>query len=76
MGARLVTAGEGDDTFDTLMLMRTHGLRRIPVVTPKGDLAGIVTADDLLAIIAEELGEIVGAVDRQPSREAVRGGGT
>lgn len=70
MGARLITAGEEDDCLDTLKLMRTHGVRRIPVIGRKGDLVGIVTADDLLEIVAEELGDIVGAVGREQSREA------
>ena len=70
MGARLITASEDDDCLDTLKLMRTHGVRRVPVVGLKGDLAGIVTADDLLEIVAEELGEIVRTVGREQAQEA------
>ena len=70
MAARLISAGEDDDCLDTLKLMRTHGVRRIPVLGRKGDLVGIVTADDLLEIVAEELGDIVSAVGRGQSREA------
>lgn len=70
MGAKLVTAREDDDCLETLKLMRSSGVRRVPVVTAKGDLAGIITIDDVLEIVAEELYEIVRAVGKEQSREA------
>jgi CBS domain-containing protein len=39
----------------TLALMRGWGLRRVPVVDREGRLAGLVTLDDVLALLAEEL---------------------
>jgi CBS domain-containing protein len=35
--------------------MRTHGLRRVPVVDAKGWVVGVIAADDLVRLIAEEL---------------------
>lgn len=70
MGAKLVTAREDDDCLETLKLMRSSGVRRVPVITAKGDLAGIITIDDVLEIVAEELYEIVRAVGKEQSREA------
>lgn len=72
MGDKLVVAKEGDDTLDTLKLMRASGVRRVPVVTEKGDLAGIVTLDDLLEIVAEELEEVVHAIGNEQTRESKR----
>jgi len=72
MGDKLVVAKETDDSLDTLKLMRARGVRRIPVVTEKGDLAGIVTIDDLLEIVAEELEEIVRAIGNERARETKR----
>jgi Mg/Co/Ni transporter MgtE len=72
MGDKLVIAKEGDDTLDTLKLMRASGVRRIPVVTEKGDLAGIVTVDDLLEIVAEELEDVVHAIGNEQHRETKR----
>lgn len=69
MGDKLVVAREQDDSLDTLKLMRSQGVRRIPVVTEKGDLAGIVTVDDLLEIVAEELEDIVHAIGNEQNRE-------
>jgi CBS domain-containing protein len=35
--------------------MRTHGLRRVPVIEAQGRVVGMVAADDLVRVIAEEL---------------------
>ena len=70
MGARLVTAREGDDCLDTLKAMRSYGVRRVPVVTASGELAGIVTIDDLLETVAGQLDDIVRAIGNEQSREA------
>lgn len=72
MGDKLVIAKETDDSLDTLKLMRASGVRRIPVVTDKGDLAGIVTVDDLLEIVAEELEDIVHAIGNEQHKETKR----
>jgi CBS domain-containing protein len=55
MGPELVTAGERNDVHETAELMRFKGVRRIPVVDEDGGLLGIVTLDDLLAVIGDEL---------------------
>lgn len=69
MGAKLVTAREDDDWLDTLKVMRSRGVRRVPVVNATGALAGIVTIDDLLEIVAEQLDEIVHAIGNEQARE-------
>jgi CBS domain-containing protein len=35
--------------------MRTHGLRRVPVIDARGRAVGMVAADDMVRLIAEEL---------------------
>jgi len=55
MSFELVTAREQDSIWDTLQVMRTKGIRRIPVVNEQGGLEGILTIDDLLELFAEEL---------------------
>jgi CBS domain-containing protein len=65
-----VTANEQDDVLDTLQRMRRRGVRRLPVVAANGTLAGIVTLDDLLELVAEQLGDIVQAITAEQSREA------
>ena len=54
MSYELVTAKEEDSIWDTLQRMRAKGIRRVPVVNDKGELEGILSADDLLELFAEE----------------------
>jgi Mg/Co/Ni transporter MgtE len=54
----LLTAGENDDVYATIERMRLRGIRRVPVVSDSGALCGIVSADDLLAFLAEEMEEL------------------
>ena len=55
MSYELVTAREEDSIWDTLQRMRAKGIRRVPVVNDKNELEGILSADDLLELFAEEL---------------------
>jgi Mg/Co/Ni transporter MgtE len=50
--------------------MRFKGVRRLPTVDREGQLVGIVTVDDLLEILAEELNELATIVAREQSHEA------
>ncbi|MFZ5555978.1 MAG: CBS domain-containing protein [Pseudomonadota bacterium] len=72
MGGELITAAETDAVFETLQTMRRRGVRRMPVVDAQGALAGIVALDDILEIIAEELGAAVKLTAREQSNEAQR----
>jgi CBS domain-containing protein len=61
------------DGFETAVRkMREHGVRRVPIVDADGRVTGIVTADDLVALIGRELSElseaISGNVDGSESR--------
>jgi CBS domain-containing protein len=49
--------------------MRRKGLRRLPVLGEHGTLTGLVTLDDLLSIIAEQLRAVVQAIDSEQRRE-------
>jgi CBS domain-containing protein len=69
LSGELYTVREKDSVTDVLRLMRERGVRRVPVVTHSGALAGIVTIDDVLDIVAEQLGDIVRAVERERVRE-------
>lgn len=43
---------------DALVEMRRLGVRRMPVVGSAGELLGLVSIDDLLALLARELGNL------------------
>ena len=65
----LVTVREADSVGDALRLMRERGVRRVPVVTRSGALAGLVAVDDILDIVAEQLSDVVHAVERERVQE-------
>jgi len=69
MSRDLVTLREHDSIGYALRLMRERGVRRLPVLSHSGALAGILTMDDLLGLIAEELGDFAGTIDRERLRE-------
>jgi CBS domain-containing protein len=69
MSGELFSVREQDSVADALRLMRERGVRRIPVLTRSGALAGLVTIDDILDILAEQLGDIVRAIERERVRE-------
>lgn len=65
----LLSVREQDGLADALRIMRGRGIRRLPVLTRSGALAGIVTLDDVLELLAEQLDELVGTVGRERARE-------
>jgi CBS domain-containing protein len=67
-----VTATSDEDVGDVLRRMRSFGVRRVPVVDASGMLEGIVTLDDIMAGLSEELAAAASLVTRQPEREVRR----
>ncbi|MGA8707134.1 MAG: CBS domain-containing protein [Steroidobacteraceae bacterium] len=55
----VVIAQESEEVEAVLERMRTHGIRRMPVVDHDGIVMGIVTLDDLLAMVADEANALV-----------------
>lgn len=70
MSPHLVSVQESEGVFETIELMRNKGVRRIPVVDREGGLEGIVSADDILDLLAEEITELAKVSSREQSREA------
>lgn len=69
MSDQLITANEDDDLLATLVKMREKSVRRLPVVDSKGQLVGILTADDVIGLVARELAEVWALIVRQQGRE-------
>lgn len=70
MGPEVATVREGEGLFEALRHMRDKGVRRMPVVDHEGGLVGILTLDDLLGLLAEELTELAKLVSHERQREA------
>jgi CBS domain-containing protein len=58
VSAELVTANENDMLFDTLEHMKSKGIRRVPVIDDEGDLAGILSTDDIVEFLTDEMKDI------------------
>ncbi len=69
MTTDLVTAREDDSLIDLMRSMRRKGVRRVPVVGGHDELIGVVTLDDVLGVLSEELSLLVGTVDSEGQRE-------
>lgn len=65
-----ITISEKADLWDTLQQMRYQGIRRMPVVNEKGSLEGILTVDDVLALLAEGLTDLVKLVKHEIEQES------
>jgi CBS domain-containing protein len=69
MSEELVTARETDSLLDVLGTMRAKGVRRVPVTDGKGVLVGVITLDDVLGAVSEQLRAIVAAIESEQQRE-------
>ena len=67
-----VTATSDEDVGDVLRRMRSFGVRRVPVVNGAGALEGMLSIDDVVAGLSEELAEAASLVSRQRDRESER----
>lgn len=65
----LVTVKESSGVFETIQYMRAKGVRRLPVVNEGGGLVGILTLDDLLELLAEELTALAKLVRHEQKKE-------
>lgn len=70
MGPQLISVQEKEGVFEIIRLMRSKAIRRIPVVNQDGGLVGIVSADDILDLLAEEVAELAKVAPREQEREA------
>jgi len=64
MSEPLVTIQGSADIVDAYRLLKDAGVRRLPVLED-GNLAGIITADDLLVALVLELGAVVSPVAQE-----------
>ena len=69
MGPELAIVRESEGVFEALRYMRDKGVRRMPVVDGSGGLVGILTLDDLLALLAEEMSELAKLVSHERQHE-------
>jgi len=71
MSYEIVTARDDEGIWDTLQKMRAKGVRRMPIVNQRGGLVGIVTLDDLLELLSDELAGLAKIISREQERERI-----
>jgi CBS domain-containing protein len=69
MSVTLVTSPESENLYDSLKKMQSHGIRRLPVVNDRGGLEGILTFDDVVELLSEELTDLAKLVAKEQKRE-------
>lgn len=57
MGRDPITADADEGIFEVCQLMRERSIRRLPVVDD-GKLVGIITLDDLMVLLDDEMGDL------------------
>ena len=69
MADAVVCVHENAGIAESVALMRTKGVRRLPVVNDLGALTGIIAADDLLSLLADELSGLADSAARERRHE-------
>ena len=59
------TIREDDDALEISRTIDEAGVRRLPIVDEEGTLTGIVTLDDLVATIGEQLDNVADTIEAQ-----------
>ncbi len=65
MNEDVITASVDDGVAEMLRVLYKNEIRRMPVVEEDGTLAGIVTLDDLIVLLAGEMQDISGIIQAE-----------
>jgi CBS domain-containing protein len=69
MHTPVVIAQESEDTSQLIERMRTHGIRRVPVVDQQGGVVGIITLNDLLRLFVTDASALLDIMAKGQRRE-------
>lgn len=69
MTGDLVTQQQGMGFFTALRKMSENGIRRMPIVDESGELVDIVSLDDLIRLLTEELTEVAHVAETESTRD-------
>ncbi len=65
----VVTVRDDEDVLEALARMRENGVRRLPVTGADGQLAGVLSLDDLLAAMSEQFDSIMRVMIAERTKE-------
>ena len=69
MSPELVCVREDAGVAQSIDLMRLKGVRRLPVTDADGRLVGVLAADDLISLLAEEMSGLAAMLSREEKQE-------
>lgn len=64
MRPRIALVRENEGLGRAIALMRAEGVRRLPVVDADGNLVGVLAADDLIELFADELSGLAAMIGK------------
>ncbi|MDP3940484.1 MAG: CBS domain-containing protein [Deltaproteobacteria bacterium] len=68
--APIRTASVKETLHDVTRKMHHYGVRRIPIVDEEGRLVGIVSLDDVLLLLGQEMADLAGTIEAEIVQEA------
>ena len=72
MNRNVIVAKESDGIYETIRKMSQNGIRRMPVINKKDKLVGVVTSDDLLTLLGEEIQQLSQIIQSEIEVETLR----
>jgi CBS domain-containing protein len=72
MTTDLVTVQSNCSVEDAVKIMRSNGVRRVPVIGFEGELLGIVSLDDIIDLLADEVEDLSALIPTEHRREVRR----
>lgn len=73
MSREVASVREDDSLLDVLATMRRKAVRRVPVVGPHDRLIGVISIDDVLEVLAEEMQAVADAIGAAQHHEQRQG---
>lgn len=68
--APIRTVSVKETLHDATRRMHHHGVRRLPIVDEEGRLVGIVSLDDVLLLLGQEMADLAGTIEREIVQES------
>lgn len=58
MQSNPIVIKESDSMYETIGKMNRHGVKRLPVISDHGALCGIISADDILTLMGDDISKL------------------